>query len=736
MSRARKRPICLLLLSFALLTLTYSLCTPLFEAPDEVWHYAYVRYLAEEHALPPLTGVDSGAYQEVAQPPLYYLLAALVSGPVPDDDLPELMWHNPGFGYQAGPTVNDNKNMLIHTERERFPWRGAVLAVRLARLVSLAFGLLTVAAAWGLGRETFPQQPALALAPAGVVALTPQFLFISGVVSNDSAAAALATCTLWAIARAVNRGITTQRSLAIGLLAGLTGLTKTSGLLLIPLAGMLPLFAPRSSEDRLRAIAKHLLMVGCSAAAVAGWWYLRNGILYQDPLAIQIHVNTPWGRTAPASLAALLSDLPHVYRSFWGSFGWGHIQYPAWVYWMLGGMVAISLVGWIKDLLQRRSPPGRGRVFLLALGWWLLVCVALAQWMRQVHAPHGRLLFPAIGAGALLLIGGWASRLIPSLLTGLALLSLLTPWMVIRPAFAPPNLIAPQAAAATVQPTSLTYDGSIRLLGISINPTSVPPGDTLQVRACWEGVAPMETDYTLFVHLVGREETRAGERHTYPGLGRFPTSLWPVGRAFCDLYRVPVEDWAPAPELYDVVIGLYDPATGRRMVARNETGAEVGLATVGQVRVAPHPAPTALPPGAHPLAYQLGEHISLIGYRLSGEIQVGTPLTVTLYWRADGEPTDEYRVFVHLLDGDNPTTGGPLAQHDGPPRYGRYPTSAWQTGDIVPDEHILAVPQLDAGLPSDIHLVTGMYQPDTLDRLPVLGPDGPLPNGLIPLPVE
>ena len=60
-----------LLILFVLLGAVYSLTTPLFEAPDEVWHYAYVRYLAEERALPALTNDASGAYQEVAQPPLY-----------------------------------------------------------------------------------------------------------------------------------------------------------------------------------------------------------------------------------------------------------------------------------------------------------------------------------------------------------------------------------------------------------------------------------------------------------------------------------------------------------------------------------------------------------------------------------------------------------------------------------------------------------------------------------------
>ncbi|RLC97377.1 MAG: hypothetical protein DRI77_07340, partial [Chloroflexi bacterium] len=358
---------CLLFL-FGVISLTYNLATPIFEAPDEVWHYAYARYIAEEHALPTLTDDTSGAHQEVAQPPLYYAVAALVSGLAPDDDLPELMWHNPNFGYQAGGAVNDNKNMLIHTARERFPWHGAVLAIRLARFVSLAFGLLTVLAAWGLGRETFPQRPMLALTVAATVAFIPQFLFISSVVSNDSAAAALSTTALWAIARAINRGVTTRRSLIIGLLIGLAALTKTSTLLLLPLAAA-TLFAIRHSS--MRPFVHSLCAILCSASAVGGWWYLRNTLLYSDPFGFRVHADTPWGRPTPASISTLVAEMPRLYRSFWGAFGWGHVELPAWVYLSLGVILLLSLVGWGRALATRRMP-GRGRILLLTLAWWLL----------------------------------------------------------------------------------------------------------------------------------------------------------------------------------------------------------------------------------------------------------------------------------------------------------------------------------------------------------------------------
>ncbi len=728
----RKSLACLLLL-FGVIGLTYSLITPLFEAPDEVWHYAYVRYLAEQRALPSLTDDASGAHQEVAQPPLYYAIAALVSGLVPDDDLPELMWHNPGFGYQAGGTVNDNKNMLVHTGRERFPWRGAVLALRLARFVSLAFGLLTVVATWGLGQEAFPQRPALALGTAAVLVFHPQFLFISGVASNDSAAAALSTAALWAIARSVNRGTTTRCTLAIGLLIGLAALTKTSTLLLLPLAAIALLLAnrrPSSDVGHRTSDVRHCSLIVLVALAVGGWWYVRNAVLYGDPFGFQVHADTLWGRAAPASLATVLAELPRLYRSFWGAFGWGHVEFPSWVYLALGTTLVVSLVGWSGAVVKRRLP-GRGRIFLLAAVWWLLVLAALLHWMRQVEAPHGRLLFPAIGAFALLLVGGWAVLPQPRFtfhvsrfsLVGFAILSLLAPWLVIRPAFAPPRLISPADAAATVESVDLTYGDAARLLGVALDSPSASPGEWLSVRACWEAVAPMARDYTVFLHLVGREDARVAERYTYPGLGRFPTSLWPVGEAFCDVYRMRVEEWAPVPGLYDLMIGLYDAPTGERLPARYPDGTAAEFPVLAQVRVAPERSLVVSP--QHPLDYRLGEEITLTGYDLSGPIQSGASLTVTLYWRADELPRGDYVAFVHLLDDADQL----LAQHDGPPRYGRYPTPAWRPGDLIPDEHVLEVPMLSPR--QRVRLVVGMYRPDTLERLPTVGPDGPLPDGLI-----
>jgi hypothetical protein len=412
------KSLALLLLAFTLLVLMHNAATPIFEAPDEIWHHAYARWLAQGRGLPAMNDDASGAYQEVAQPPLYYAVAALLSAPFKDVDLSDLLWGNPGFSYQAPGTTPDNKNMLIHTVQEAWPWRGAVLSIHVTRLASLIFGLLTVLATWGLGYETFGNHQSARVATM-LVAFHPQFVFMCSVISNDSAAAAISTATLWAVAHVLRRGLTLRRAVVCGALVGLAALTKTSAILLLPVAGPALLWAALrrlpGKEARYTALA-YGVVFGVIALLVGGWWYARNGILYGDLLGISNHADTPWGRPAPVSLLELLPEIPRLVYSFWAAYGWGHVTWPAWVYWvlMLSSLVLLVRSLWniaraiqtMRHASETNETQTTVAIFALALVWCGCILAALLQWMRPVEAPHGRLLFPAIGAWALLTANG------------------------------------------------------------------------------------------------------------------------------------------------------------------------------------------------------------------------------------------------------------------------------------------------------------------------------------------
>jgi hypothetical protein len=71
---------------------------------------------------------------------------------------------------------------------------------------------------------------------------------------------------------------------------------------------------------------------------------------------------------------------------------------------------------------------------------------------------------------------------------------------------------------------------------------------------------------------------------------------------------------------------------------------------------------------------------------------------------------------VHLADAN----GAVIAQHDGAPAFGTYPTSAWKPGEAVVDVHDV---QVDAP-PGEYSLLIGLYDPATLERVPAFDAQG------------
>jgi 4-amino-4-deoxy-L-arabinose transferase-like glycosyltransferase len=110
----------------------------------------------------------------------------------------------------------------------------------------------------------------------------------------------------------------------------------------------------------------------------------------------------------------------------------------------------------------------------------------------------------------------------------------------------------------------------------------------------------------------------------------------------------------------------------------------------------------------------LGGLVKLSGYDWSGErLAPGGELRLLLRWEVLAPVPEDYTVFVHLRDGDNAT----VAQDDGLPLGGFYPTSAWRAGETVPDHRLIRLPEELP--PGEYELRAGMYLLATLERLPV-----------------
>jgi hypothetical protein len=111
------------------------------------------------------------------------------------------------------------------------------------------------------------------------------------------------------------------------------------------------------------------------------------------------------------------------------------------------------------------------------------------------------------------------------------------------------------------------------------------------------------------------------------------------------------------------------------------------------------------------VAALLGNSIQLDGYSL--DISADSSLKLTLFWQPKTTPLADYTLFLHLRNKDGIT----IAQRDGQPLDGAYPTSRWQPGETVIDPITFSLPEnLEPGA---YELLAGLYRLDTLERLPV-----------------
>ena len=113
------------------------------------------------------------------------------------------------------------------------------------------------------------------------------------------------------------------------------------------------------------------------------------------------------------------------------------------------------------------------------------------------------------------------------------------------------------------------------------------------------------------------------------------------------------------------------------------------------------------------------EGIGLIGYDiLPKRIVPGTEVGLTLYWQASSTPSQDYTVFVHLIDSAQQQQAGA----DSPPVANYYPTSLWRAGDWVDDVHVLSIPPDLA--PGEYRIKVGLYDPQSGQRLIRLNEQG------------
>lgn len=113
----------------------------------------------------------------------------------------------------------------------------------------------------------------------------------------------------------------------------------------------------------------------------------------------------------------------------------------------------------------------------------------------------------------------------------------------------PPNTLIPN-------PVSFNFGDQMRIVGYEMNSRSLAPGDQFTLNLYWRGVEDMDTDYTVFTHIIGPDTTIWGQLDAQPQGGGAPTSTWLPGELVEDSYTFTLRDDTP-PGVYQVEIGIY-----------------------------------------------------------------------------------------------------------------------------------------------------------------------------------
>jgi 4-amino-4-deoxy-L-arabinose transferase-like glycosyltransferase len=433
---------------YLLLGGVYAVVFPLGHAPDEPAHFAYVLFIAENGRLPDYHADDVG--YESYQAPLYYtlsagvckltMMAAEAAGGGLTADAPAALDRALTEG-ELPPQIDKHpwvpraqymlmfaswKQALQYSPAQRAGW----LAVRLFTVV---LGGLAVVLGWWIMRVLFPRREWLANTVAVGMAFLPMYTHICAAVGNDPPTVVIVELSVLLTLLMLRDGPTPRRVGLLGVSLGLGMLVKDSANVVIPVA-LLALawsagrrYEPEPHESFLADLARRIvalrwglilkrgaLMLG-AIAAVAGWWFARNALLYGEVLHYPANPQTqlPWDYYLifPSHLWLAVSlHVPMTFRNFWGNFAWTNIALPMWMYWAFMAISLLPVPGLVLLSADARAgriewTPQRRRAFAVVLLTLALMAAAVtghALFIGIGGGSQGRYYFPVLFALSLL----------------------------------------------------------------------------------------------------------------------------------------------------------------------------------------------------------------------------------------------------------------------------------------------------------------------------------------------
>ena len=282
----------------------------------------------------------------------------------------------------------------------------------------------------------------------------------------------------------------------------------------------------------------------------------------------------------------------------------------------------------------------------------------------------------------------------------------------LAPEISPFQEIAPPRTVVVRAESTAGVADPPRLVGVSFRDSSAGPDRPLRVETTWSGRCPCECQDAVRINIFD-----SGYRVWSAGTGLAPADLDRcLATESAATHEVSLRPDVPA-GFQTLEITLIDRETGERREFNAPDGERVTRYSPGRIRVydaARGLAERAKP--AHRADTVFDGRVSLAGWSISPEpLRVGDDPRLDLFWQVREPLAADYNIFLHLYD----ASGKLVAQNDGAPGGGAWPTSGWRTGDVIVDQHTLKLPS-DME-PGEYTLAAGVYDLATGRRLPIAG---------------
>ena len=733
----------ILLVTLVLVTTLSSLnsfVNPIFEPPDELQHYQLVRYILDNRRLPSHESKPISLTQEwfnqtpsgIHRPPLYYVLGSLLVAGIKDPQ--EIPPRNHFWDHNSKQANRDNKQQYLYNESQAFPYRGTALVVHTLRIWSVVLALGTVTTMWLLAIELWPSHPTKVATMLAIGVMNPMFLYISGSINNDNLIILCGTLCIWLSVRALRDNFAWNTTILIGLVWGCALLAKLNGTLLaVPWIISLTCTAIRRGNIRL-FLSRFATTFGI-ALALSAWWFIRHYLIHGKLFTLP--VMGTWAIRDQLGPAWIWHDIMYLWTNLWGRFGYGQVVLPQIVYWFTLILFLISIGGAarkiVTTLLHRKVTETRWPIWLVLATTLLTYVLALAYYVtNNPTGANSRYIYPALASFATLFTYGLSSwetdqqpftlRNIVVIMICLAIysISIFLPWT-----YAKPRLLNVIGADAAIDSAREVYWGDgIALASATLSSEIVYPREKVSLTACWHAENTMTTDYVFYAHLLDHKFKSFGQRDTFTGLGTYPTSQWQRGDMFCETYLIPVQKTFALPTIVEVVIGFYDYDSRQQLPARTVDDISLPEVVVGTVKLIPIQTVNNHEP-QHRTDAHFEQGIVLNGYTWSvTEMHPGKSISVNAAWKSSGPLDSSFTIFAHLLDKNKQL----IAQDDGLPREGAYPTTFWGLNETIIDKRTFTIPE--GTTPGPSHLLMGFYRMQDRTRLPRDG-GSELPDAVI-----